>query len=166
MSKGKRLTLRLYSEFSQQELDDKRDRISGAMLEYDDVEAEKKESNKEFSEAMKGLRGEMRSLAKAIKRRGEDRDIDCLAKFHDPQIGFKTIVRLDTGEIVKTEPMTDDERQDNLFEEVDELERMYRTEVNEPGADSPHEHRDPEASGPFPPPSDQPGGETQDGAAQ
>lgn len=113
--------------YSQDEMDVRRDRLSTVTLEYDKVEAEKKEASSVYNEQMKALRGEMRSISKAISRKGEDRPVDCLTTFHDPDVGFKTTIRMDTGEVVKTEPMTNDERQENLFEETQELERMFNT---------------------------------------
>jgi hypothetical protein len=145
---GKKLSLQLRCEFSQQELDDKRDRLSTALLEYDKVEDEKREASKCYTESLKALRGEMRSLSKQINCKGEDRAVDCFARFHDPSIGFKTFVRLDTGEVVKTEQMTDDERQEGLFEEVDQLERMYSSPAPEPtkeSTESPEPFETPEA---------------------
>lgn len=127
MSKRRKLVLTLPVDYSQQELDERRDRLSAAALEYDAVEDEKKSASSVYNEQLKALRGEMRQIAKQIHRKGEDRAIDCIAEMHTPSVGFKTVIRLDTGEVVKTEPMTDDERQENLFEEMDELERMYNT---------------------------------------
>ncbi len=126
--KGKRLTLSLRCEFTSEELDSKGQALSATMLRYDEVEEEKKAATATYREQLSDLRGEMRRLSKQIKTKGEDRPVECLAKFHSPNVGEKTIVRLDTGEVVRIEPMTDDERQENLFEEVDELERIYKLE--------------------------------------
>lgn len=43
--------------------------------------------------------------------------LKCEIRFHDPNTGKKTTIRLDTGEILKTEDMTDEEMQEKLFEE-------------------------------------------------
>jgi hypothetical protein len=140
--KGKRLELTLPVDFTQEELDDRRDRLSSAALRYDAVEEEKKTSNAHFTDQLKALRGEVRSLAKAIRRKKEDRDVPCVARFHDPSPFFKTVIRMDTGEVVRAEPMTHDERQDNLFEDVEEIQRMYaiedgRQEIEPPADEAP-----------------------------
>jgi hypothetical protein len=49
---------------------------------------------------------------------------------------------MDTGEVVRAEPMTHDERQDNLFEDVEEIQRMYaiedgRQEIEPPADEAP-----------------------------
>ncbi len=44
----------------------------------------------------------------------EVRDIRCKVLWNDPADGQKTIVRMDTGEVIATEEMTFDERQDVL----------------------------------------------------
>jgi flagellar motor switch protein FliM len=147
--RSKRTTEMLPVLYTQEEMDEKRDRLSTAMLQYDAVEEEKKVAASKYVEDMKALRGEMRQLSKAIHRKGEDRSTDCIVKFHDPSLGFKTIVRLDTGEVIRTEAMSDDERQDNLFEEVDELERMHAApdmrEVPPPPPESEDQGEDAEA---------------------
>jgi hypothetical protein len=57
--KGKRLELTLPVDFTQEELDDRRDRLSSAALRYDAVEEEKKTSNAHFTDQLKALRGEV-----------------------------------------------------------------------------------------------------------
>jgi hypothetical protein len=148
----RKITIALPCDFTGEELEQKGQDMSATMLEYDDVEERKKVSAKEFSEQMKELRGRMRSLSKQIRRKGEERAVECGVQMHNPTVGFKTIVRLDTGEIVKTEPMTDEERQDNLFEETTQLERMFTTpdtrEQSRPeGEDAKLDDQPPSASG-------------------
>jgi hypothetical protein len=130
--KGKRITEFLPVEFTQDELDEKREQLSSTVLKYDDVEDEKKRIAKGYTEQLQGLRGDMRRLSKDIRRKNENRTVDCVARFHDPTPGMKTIVRLDTGEVVRTEGMSHDERQENMFDDVEDIERMYRAEDARP----------------------------------
>jgi hypothetical protein len=125
MKRPQKISLSLACVYTSEEMDEKRDRLSASILEYDKCEDEKAEVAKTYNENLKALRVEMRSLSRAINRKGEDRPVDCVVEFHNPEIGFKTTIRTDTGEIVRQEPMTDDERQENLFEETDALSRMY-----------------------------------------
>src|SRR5262249_33052623 len=54
----------------------------------------------------------------------ENRDVECLVEFHKPVVGQKTTIRTDTGEIVAVEDMTEDEKQERLFEEKAEFEKV------------------------------------------
>ena len=47
--------------------------------------------------------------------RAEERLVECAVQFHRPTEGVKRIVRTDTGEVIAEEPMTDQEKQLNLF---------------------------------------------------
>lgn len=167
MKRTKKLDLRLPVQYTAEEMNAKRDRIANAMLEYDGVEDAKKLAARQYSEHLKGLRGEMRGLAKAINNGGENREVECLTTFHDPEPGFKTITRLDTGEVVRQEPMDDEEKQDNLFDQKDDIE--YLTKLYEGGSSEaaqpseampPHERRG-ESPGavPLPPPQLDSGGD-------
>jgi hypothetical protein len=121
----------LFCEFTDAELEQKGQELSTTMLKYDEVEAAKKVATAEFTDEMKGLRGSMRGLSQAIRKRGEVRPVDCKVVFHVPEIGIKRTVRLDTGEVVREEAMSTDERQENLFGEVSDLERLYGNGPND-----------------------------------
>lgn len=98
--------------------------MSTTMLRYDEVEMAKKEAMKDYSEEMKALRGKMRELSKNIRSRSEIRTVKCGIAYNSPQPGMKRIVRLDTGELLSDEQMTEDERQNSLFD-IDDLKSMY-----------------------------------------
>jgi hypothetical protein len=121
----KSITEELFCEFSQDEMDAKGQELSSTMLEYDNVESQKKDATKEFTDSLKELRGRMRSISKNIRRKGEARAVSCHVLFHVPAVGTKRIVRIDTGELVRDEPMSNDEMQENLFGEINDLERLY-----------------------------------------
>lgn len=130
--KKSKISLSLPVEYVQAELDEKASRLSSAMLEYDEIEEQKKAATSQFSDQLKAIRGEVRQLAKQIRRKGEDRAVDCIVQFHTPQPAFKTIIRQDTGEIVRTEAMSYEESQENLFEEAEDINRMYSAEDPRP----------------------------------
>src|SRR5271166_2049216 len=117
----KKLTLDLECQLTADELQDRGQQISTAMVRYDEVEETKKAANAEASDEMKGLRTKMSELAHVIRKKAETRPIECLVKFHTPEVGVKRIIRKDTNEIVRDEPMSESERQNNLFDDVDEL---------------------------------------------
>jgi len=120
----KKIRLDLPVNYTQEELDAKRDVLTQTVLQHDAVEEEKRVTPKRLGDQMKALRADMRRLSADIRRGHETKPVDCVARFHDPSPSFKTIVRLDTGEIVRTEAMTEDEMQENLFEDG-ELEKLY-----------------------------------------
>jgi hypothetical protein len=121
----KEIQQELECTLNEAELNERGQRMSSAMLKYDEVEAAKKEAVKDYSEEMKALRGQMRELPRVIRRRSEIRTVTCGVQFHMPEVGMKRVIRLDTGEIVRDEVMTVDERQNNLFEDIQELNRMF-----------------------------------------
>ncbi len=110
----KEIVLDLVCELGDDELRVRGTSMSAAMLRYDEVELAKKEPSKDFAEEMK-----------AIRSKSEVRPVQCGLQFHKPQVGMKRIVRMDTGEIVRDEVMSLDERQNNLFEDIQELDRLY-----------------------------------------
>jgi hypothetical protein len=120
-----KIKLSLPVAYTQTELDTKRDRLTATIFEYDKIEDEKSEVGKTYTDQLKSLRAEMRQLSRAINAKVEDREVECVVNYHAPSVGWKTTMRSDTNEVIKTEPMTNDEKQLNLFEEVDQLEGMY-----------------------------------------
>jgi hypothetical protein len=128
----KKLTLSLPVQFTAAELAERETALVEATLEYDRIEAEKKIAAKQFSEALKGLRREGSSLARQIQRGGQDAPVECIVTFHDPEPGFKSIMRGDTGEVLRQEPMTDEEKQENLFDDRDDVE-FLKTLYAQPG---------------------------------
>lgn len=131
----KKINLDLKTDLNEAELNERGQTMSTAMLRYDEVEDQKKAATKELTEEMKGLRGQMRMLSKIIREKSEMRSVECLVRFHNPEVGIKRIIRSDTGEIVRDEPMDASERQNNLFDDINELNRLY----GKPSSDTPEE---------------------------
>ena len=121
----KQITETLTCELSEAELNEKGQLMSAAMLEYDETEDRKKAATKDFSESLQELRSRMRQLSKIIREKTEPRSVTCAVRYHNPEPGMKRIIREDTGEIVRDEQMTMEERQRNLFDDVNELNRLY-----------------------------------------
>jgi hypothetical protein len=113
----KQVSVDLVCELDDDELRVRGESLSSVALQYDKVEDEKKAATKEFSDELKGLRGEMRKLSIVIRQKKETRSVLCAVDFHSPTNGIKRITRLDTGEFVRDEPMSAQECQSNLFEE-------------------------------------------------
>jgi hypothetical protein len=71
-------------------------------------------AKKAHEEAVEKLDATITDLSRKLCEGWEYRDIRCKVLWNDPEIGKKTFVRLDTGEIAKIDDMTDAERQDPL----------------------------------------------------
>lgn len=90
----------------------------------DDTNTERASAMKEFKERLVGLNEQQRKLARIIRNRVEDRMVGCVAQFHTPCEGMKRVIRLDTGETAREQPMTDGEKQLNLFAAQADFERF------------------------------------------
>jgi hypothetical protein len=129
------VTLDLDCDLTEAEVNERAQLQASAMIEYDKVEQEKKDATKEFTDQMKELRMKMSALSEVINHKAERRPVVCHVRFHNPEPNMKRVIRVDTGELVRDEPMSAQERQQNLFDDVGELNRLYNNEA--PGGDSP-----------------------------
>lgn len=111
-------TLDLFCHFSDEELELKGQELSAAVIKYDEIVDEKTAAMKQFKERIDQAGADVRKLSRKVRDRGEIRPIECGVAFHKPAKGQKTIVRLDSGEIVKECVMTDLELQQQLFPEA------------------------------------------------
>lgn len=121
----RKVKIKLRCEYSESELNEKRDEISNVIIGAHEVETRKAETNKIFKEQLEALYSRRDVLAHQIKDRGESREVECAVELNKPVEGTKRIVRLDTGEFLRDEAMTDDERQMRIFDEIDSLEKSF-----------------------------------------
>lgn len=89
-----------------------------------DLDEERKFVMRQLAERKKRLQAEEIRLDSICNQKWENRDVECLVEFHKPVVGQKTTIRTDTGEIVSVEDMTEDEKQEELFEEKAEFEKV------------------------------------------
>jgi hypothetical protein len=89
-----------------------------------DLDEERKVVMRQLAERKKRLQAEEIRLDSVCNQKWENRDVECLVDFHKPVVGQKTTIRTDTGEIVGVEDMTEDEKQERLFEEKAEFEKV------------------------------------------
>jgi hypothetical protein len=150
----KKMTLSLRCDYTDTELGLKRDELSCVILRQGDVEQRKAEVNREFKQELDGLYSRASELAHQIKARGQDRAVECVVEFHKPNIGEKTIIRLDTGEMVRVEVMTEEERQEEIDFGVDEnrmvqglVDSVAPIDTPPPPAAPPKEHPEEGAAG-------------------
>jgi hypothetical protein len=121
----KTISMDLVCVLNTEELNERAQQMSSASIRYDEVEETKRNTTKELTDELKTLRGTMRRLSDTIRRKQETRPVECFVKFHTPEVGLKRVIRKDTGEIVRDEPMSMDERQNNLFDEISDLNKLY-----------------------------------------
>jgi hypothetical protein len=84
-----------------------------AQMVYD-LRDKKKENAAALAVAVTEAEGRVSNLARKINERHEMRDAECMVLLHTPRAGMKSMVRVDTGEIVREERMTVDELQEKL----------------------------------------------------
>lgn len=75
------------------------------------IEQQKKEVDSQLKGEIEAQNTVIARLAQLINAGHEYRNIDCRVELDTPEAGKKTIVRLDTGEVVNIKPMTDADRQ-------------------------------------------------------
>jgi len=124
------ITLELDCKLDDLQVLRKGEEIATKMVKYDAVEEEKKVLTKMLGDQMKDIRAEVSLLAKQISNRTETRSVKCTVELNVPVIGTKRITRLDTGELVKEEAMTPEERQTNLFSEEPKKNNKTAVTVN------------------------------------
>jgi hypothetical protein len=119
----KQIELKLLCDLDDGELQLKTQEVAACLGEIDEVDARKSAANKDFRREMQEINERMRRVAYQVRTKTESRMVACTVEFHVPQIGYKRTTRLDTGEIVREDPMTDEEREARLFGDASVKER-------------------------------------------
>lgn len=100
--------------FGEDELKEFSGQLARATEELCAAEEEKKAITAQFKERTESAKMTALALSRKINSGYDMRYVDCELKMDDPRVGEVTIIRLDTGEIVRTRPMTDEECQFKL----------------------------------------------------
>lgn len=111
----KEIDLELWCDLTDAEVQERAQQLGAAVAEYDQVDSDKKDSMKQYTDQLKEISGRMRRLSRIIRNRTEQRMVRCAVQFHTPVASTKRILRLDTGEIIREEAMTMAESQQHLF---------------------------------------------------
>ena len=112
-------------DFSDQERSALGLKLARATRELDDLQEQKKDATKAIAEEIAEVRKQIRSLTAAINDGWDLRMVEVHCFYHCPSNGLKRKVRMDTGEIVSDEPMTDEERQ-QVFPGMDEFKQAQK----------------------------------------
>lgn len=104
-------------EFTEAEQKELAKKLAYATRELMETEEAKKAVTSNFKSKIEAAKEQISKLSNNINNGYEYRNIDCEVVLNSPEPGTKSIVRKDTGEIVKTLEMDQEEKQEKLFEE-------------------------------------------------
>lgn len=89
-------------------------RLAERTNEIATLEDEKSRATKDYTARIKTVENDVALLSQRVREGYEFRDIDVEVKFDTPEPGKKTIIRLDTKEVVEVCAMNSEERQASL----------------------------------------------------
>jgi hypothetical protein len=99
------------------------------------VEAEEKDVRAQYKAKKESISSRMQYEAKLVNNGYEFRDVECEVRFNEPVSGEKSIIRLDTGDVVSIERMTPREMQPPLFDSDEEEAESDETTESESQSD-------------------------------
>lgn len=79
--------------------------LAGLLQDITQAEEEKKASVADATARIKEMRAAASELKDTISRGTEDREVECVWKKNKPEPGMKSLVRLDTKEVVEKQDM-------------------------------------------------------------
>lgn len=95
----------------------------------DDLAAEEKVFKTQIAERRSGLAQSVQTLSRNISMGFEMRNMPCLLQWDKPNVGEVQYVREDNGEVIRTRPMTESERQMELPMEAPKDEKAVEASV-------------------------------------
>jgi hypothetical protein len=110
MKLPKRITKELDVVLSDREVLLRGKMLAESRVEFRKIKDEAKSVAKEYKDDLEAIEDEMRKLDVAVTSGSEPRPVECeWAALYE--VGTKQLTRLDTGEVVSAEPLSDEERQ-------------------------------------------------------
>lgn len=91
--------------------------LAGVLEEISNQTMREESIKKELKAKMAGLEARRDEIASIVRRREQLRSVECVWERHYAD-GLARKIRLDTGEVVQSRPLRDDERQPKLIPEV------------------------------------------------
>lgn len=98
-------------EFTEKEMADMHEALVQRVGDVKDLRSEKTQANATINAAIKGSEKAVYDLQEKLALGYEMVEVEVLAVMDRPTVGTKTIIRCDTGEELRTEPMTAREKQ-------------------------------------------------------
>lgn len=108
------LVMKLPVVLSERELAARAAELAREVRKGKEVEDEKKTTMADFKARTEAIDMKVRELSEIVDTKQEDRSVECIVD-PDYAAGTMVTVRRDTGEVVQSRPMTQDERQIHLF---------------------------------------------------
>lgn len=128
MARKTRVYENLRVDLSVQELAKIARTMGQKVRQLSDLEEEKKSAAADFKVQIDNLQAEINRLSASAREEHRYEDVACDWEYDNPEPGRKTLRRCDNGEVVRTEAMTDDERQGELFNSPEETEEAPAAE--------------------------------------
>lgn len=101
-------------ELTQEESNTKGKELAALHTKLQVLEQKKKAFNDDIKSQVAATEANISTLSQQIGTGIEHRDVNCYWRFDAPHPGDKTLIREDSGAIVKVEEMTDDDKQAEL----------------------------------------------------
>lgn len=92
------------------------EKLARCQSAIEQAEDQKKATDAQHKDLVTRLETERRSLTRKLTAGGEMRNVDCTWLLGDPTPTEKTLVRMDTGEVVRTVPMIGTDFQEEIPE--------------------------------------------------
>jgi hypothetical protein len=93
------------------------DQLAQAVGRLNETEADKAEEISQYNADIKAHRASIDKLAQQINLGYEMREVKCPVKYNSPKVGQKSVLHPETGTVLATEAMAEEERQENLFDD-------------------------------------------------
>lgn len=113
--------------------------LATTLGDIEEIEAEKKKHSDHFKDRIAGLQARADETSRKVRDGKEWRNVECQVLLGTPDRDHKQTIRLDTGETIRTEMMTDSDRQlvmpldDDALDDDDHDSRDEWTPVGDPG---------------------------------
>lgn len=111
----KRIERKLRCELTEDELKIRAASLADTVRTMRETQRARKENAKQFGDLIAGIEERQRELSDAIETGIEERLVACVVRLHHPNVATKTIIRLDTGELLEECAMTAEECQTRMF---------------------------------------------------
>jgi len=106
------------------------DQLAQAVGRLNETEADKAEEISQYNADIKAHRASIDKLAQQINLGYEMREVKCPVKYNQPKVGQKSVLHPETGTVLATEAMKEEERQENLFDDENPEAKGKRAKKN------------------------------------
>jgi hypothetical protein len=108
---ARKITRKLRCVMTGEELLEAGRQLAEATNSLTELDSEKSEIVAEFKAKISAAEAQIASLSNKLRSGYEFRDVACQEAYGVPEPGFKQTTRLDTGEIIETAPISEEEKQ-------------------------------------------------------